>query len=93
MVDLLERFSCGVYYLAPERARPRWAADINSGAARSNDEGVILLQPIEQVLIWMRADNDRVRQFAHASQEENQGQITFLLAAFLTVIRCLSGSR
>ena len=34
-----------------------------------------------------RADNDWVRQFAHASQEENQGQITF----FYLPSSCLSG--
>src|SRR5919109_815749 len=39
MVGLLERFSCGVYYLTPERARPWRANNRNSGEARSRNPG------------------------------------------------------
>src|SRR6266576_22141 len=47
MVGLLERFSCAVYYLTPERARP--LADINCGAARSQFWRVESFRAVEKL--------------------------------------------
>src|SRR5918995_3329157 len=42
MVGLLERFSCGVYYLTPERARPLAAADSKDDILRVFAHGFLL---------------------------------------------------